>query len=102
MSGQVAGIRQTGTGIVNGVERIKLTFQASVGELESYDEIEIFGTPHIRSRIMGGVHGDVATCSIILNACHSILKSCTRPSHDGRCADDNKYWSRLIMKWTER
>lgn len=75
MSGQVAGIRQTGTGIVNGVERIKLTFQASVGELESYDEIEIFGTPHIRSRIMGGVHGDVATCSIILNACHSILKA---------------------------
>ena len=75
MSGQVAGIRQTGTGIVNGQERIKLTFEASVGESESYDEIEIFGTPHIRSRIIGGVHGDVATCSIILNACKSILKA---------------------------
>ncbi len=75
MSGQVSGIRQTGIGIVNGQERIKLTFQASVGEPDSYDEIEIFGTPHIRSRILGGVHGDVATCSIILNACRSILKA---------------------------
>jgi 4-hydroxy-tetrahydrodipicolinate reductase len=52
-----------------------LIFQASVGEPDSYDEIEIFGTPHIRSRIMGGVNGDVATCSIILNACHSIRKA---------------------------
>ncbi|MEP6648119.1 MAG: dihydrodipicolinate reductase, partial [Saprospiraceae bacterium] len=40
---------------------------------DAYDEIEIFGTPHIRSRILGGVHGDVATCSIILNACRSII-----------------------------
>jgi len=75
ISGQVAGIRQTGRGIVDGQERIKLSFQASVGEPDPYDEIEIFGTPHIRSRILGGVHGDVATCSIILNACKSILKA---------------------------
>jgi 4-hydroxy-tetrahydrodipicolinate reductase len=75
ISGQVSGIRQTGIGIVNGQEKIKLLFQASVGEPDSYDEIEIFGLPHIRSRILGGVHGDVATCSIILNACKSILKA---------------------------
>ena len=74
-SGQVAGVRQTGRGIVEGQERIKLSFQATVGEPESYDEIEIFGVPHIRSRIIGGVHGDVATCSIILNACKSVLNS---------------------------
>lgn len=72
-SGQVAGIRQTGRGYVNGEEKIKLLFQASVAERESYDEVEIFGEPHIRSRIIGGVHGDVATCSIILNACKSVL-----------------------------
>lgn len=72
-SGQVAGIRQTGRGFVDGQERIKLAFQAAVGEPESYDEVEIFGVPHIRSRIIGGVHGDVATCSIILNACKSVL-----------------------------
>ncbi len=71
--GQVAGIRQTGKGFVNGKECIRLSFQASVGEAESYDEIEIFGIPHIRSRIIGGVHGDVATSSIILNACKSVL-----------------------------
>ena len=75
LSGNVAGVRQTGRAWMNGEEKIRLIFQASVGEPDSYDEIEIFGTPHIRSRIMGGVNGDVATCSIILNACHSILKA---------------------------
>jgi 4-hydroxy-tetrahydrodipicolinate reductase len=74
-SGMVAGVRQTGVGWVNGEEKIKLSFQASVGEQDSYDEIEIFGIPHIRSRIMKGVHGDIATCAIILNACRSILKA---------------------------
>lgn len=75
MSGQVAGIRQTGRGFVNGEEKIRLSFQAAVGEPDSYDEVEIFGVPHIRSRILGGVHGDVATCSIILNACKSVIKA---------------------------
>jgi hypothetical protein len=75
VSGQASGVRQTGIGMVNGEEKIKLTFQATVGEPESYDEIEIFGTPHIRSRIMKGIHGDIATCAIILNACKSILKA---------------------------
>lgn len=75
ISGQAAGVRQTGIGRINGEEKIKLSFQATVGEQESYDEVEIFGTPHIRSRIMRGVHGDIATCSIILNACKSILKA---------------------------
>ena len=75
ISGQVAGLRQIGRAWVNGEERIRLVFQASVGERDVYDEIEIFGTPHIRSRIMGGVHGDIATCAIILNACSSLLRA---------------------------
>ncbi|HJW28201.1 MAG TPA: hypothetical protein VJ508_03010, partial [Saprospiraceae bacterium] len=75
LSGHVSGVRQTGQAWMEGEERIRLIFQASVGEPDSYDEIEIFGTPHIRSRIMGGVHGDAATCSIILNACHSIRRA---------------------------
>ncbi len=75
ISGQASGVRQTGLGVMNGEEKIKLIFQATVGEAESYDEIEIFGTPHIRSRIMQGINGDIATCAIILNACKSILKA---------------------------
>ncbi len=75
ISGMVAGVRQTGRGLVNGEEKIRLIFQASIGEQDPYDEVEIFGLPHIRSRIMGGVHGDTATCSIILNACAAILKT---------------------------
>jgi 4-hydroxy-tetrahydrodipicolinate reductase len=46
-SGHVAGIRQMGRAWMNGQEKIRLIFQASVGEPDSYDEIEIFGTPHI-------------------------------------------------------
>lgn len=73
--GHAAGVRQVGRAWVDGEEKIRLSFQASVGEDDSYDEIEIFGVPHIRSRILGGVHGDIATCSIILNACHSVLRA---------------------------
>ncbi len=75
ISGHASGVRQIGIGLINGEEKIKLSFQATVGEPESYDEIEIFGMPHIRSRIMQGIHGDIATCAIILNACKSILKA---------------------------
>lgn len=71
--GNASGVRQVGLGYVNGEERIRLTFQAAVGERESYDEVKIIGTPNITSRIMGGVNGDIATCAITLNAAHSVI-----------------------------
>ena len=73
--GNASGVRQVGSGYVNGVEKIRLVFQAAVGEPESYDEIRITGTPDIRSRISGGVNGDIATCAITLNAVHTILNA---------------------------
>ena len=73
--GMAAGVRQTGNGYVNDEIKIKLIFQAAVGEPSSYDEVQIGGEPDIWSRIEGGVNGDIATCSIVLNALPSILKA---------------------------
>ena len=74
-AGNASGVRQVGSGYVDGVERIRLVFQAAVGEPESYDEIRITGTPDINSRISGGVNGDIATCAITLNAVHAVLNA---------------------------
>jgi 4-hydroxy-tetrahydrodipicolinate reductase len=75
LPGQAAGVNQIGNGYVNGEVKVKLTFQAAVGEPESYDEVIITGEPNIHSRISGGVNGDIATCAITLNAIHSILNA---------------------------
>jgi len=72
-AGYASGVRQIGLGFVGDEEKIRLEFQAAVGEKESYDEVRISGTPDIISRIKGGVNGDVATCAITLNAAHSVL-----------------------------
>lgn len=73
--GKAMGVCQVGRGWVNGEEKVRLTFQAAVGEPESYDEIKILGTPEITSRINGGVNGDVATCAITINAIGQIMNA---------------------------
>ncbi len=73
--GQATGVNQVGNGYVNGTLRIKLTFQAAIGERDSYDEVLITGTPNVYSRIAGGINGDVGTCAITLNAIHSVLRA---------------------------
>ncbi len=73
--GHATGVRQEGNGYVNGEAKIRLVFQATVGEKESYDEVVIDGTPNIRSKVEGGVNGDVATCAITLNAIPQLLRS---------------------------
>lgn len=73
LPGQASGVNQIGNGYINGEVKVKLTFQAAVGEPESYDEVIITGEPNIRSRIQGGVNGDIGTCAITLNAIHSVL-----------------------------
>ncbi len=73
--GEAAGVRQVGRGYVDGEARITLTFQATVGEPETFDEVIIRGNPDLVSRIQGGVNGDVATCAIILNSIPQVLRS---------------------------
>lgn len=74
-AGYAMGVRQIGTANFKGEEKIRLVFEAAVGSGISYDEVKIKGTPDINSKIDGGVHGDIATCSIVLNAIPKILKS---------------------------
>jgi 4-hydroxy-tetrahydrodipicolinate reductase len=69
------GVLQIGRGFIDGDEKITLHFRAAVGEEESYDEIEIEGTPSFSSRISGGINGDIATSAITVNAVAAILKA---------------------------
>jgi hypothetical protein len=73
--GMACGVQQVGRGFVGDREVIRLNFRAAVGELESYDQVHIDGEPEIKSRIAGGVNGDIATCAITLNAVRSILQA---------------------------
>ncbi len=73
--GMARGVHQVGRGFVGDKEVITLNFKAAVGEPESYDQVHIDGEPGIKSRIAGGVNGDIATCAITLNAVRSILQA---------------------------
>lgn len=73
--GRASGLQQIGRGFAGGVERITLTFRASIGEPHPEDTMEIVGRPPIVSSIQGGVNGDVATCAITLNAVPRLLAS---------------------------
>ena len=72
--GYVCGIVQDGVGYRDGKAVITLHMEAYLGAPESYDAVEILGSPSIRSKIAGGVHGDVATASITVNSIPKILE----------------------------
>jgi 4-hydroxy-tetrahydrodipicolinate reductase len=72
-AGRVAGIKQIGRAFIGSKEKIRLVFQAAVGESKPYDEIRLFGDPQIVSRIDGGINGDTATCAVTLNAIPSVM-----------------------------
>lgn len=75
LKGMARGVHQVGKGFVGDSEVITLTFRAAVGEIESYEQIQIDGEPNIESRITGGVNGDIATCAITLNVVRSVLQA---------------------------
>jgi hypothetical protein len=74
-AGYVCGIVQDGTGFRNGEPVITLHMEAYLGAPESYDSVEITGVPAIRSKIAGGVHGDIATASIVVNSIPKVLEA---------------------------
>jgi 2,4-diaminopentanoate dehydrogenase len=73
-AGYVCGLVQDGIGYRNGHQVITLHMEAYLGAPESYDQVEIIGSPTIKNRISGGVHGDVATASITVNSIPKILE----------------------------
>jgi 2,4-diaminopentanoate dehydrogenase len=73
-AGYVCGLVQDGIGYQGDRPVISLHMEAYLGAPESYDAVEITGSPAIRSRIAGGVHGDVATASIVVNSLPKVLE----------------------------
>lgn len=66
--GQVAGVRQTARGLVGRREVIVLELHMELGAQESYDAIHLAGVPPVHMHIEGGIHGDLATAAIVVNA----------------------------------
>jgi 4-hydroxy-tetrahydrodipicolinate reductase len=73
--GQVSGIIQDGVGFRAGRAVIRLHMEASLGAPATYDAVRITGSPPLSVRIDGGVHGDVATASIVVNSIPKVLSS---------------------------
>jgi len=73
-AGKVCGIIQDGVGYRDGKPVITLHMEAYLGAPESYDAVRVKGSPNINSKISGGVHGDVATASMVVNSIPLVLQ----------------------------
>jgi 4-hydroxy-tetrahydrodipicolinate reductase len=71
--GYVCGIVQDGVGYRNGEPVITLHMEAYLGAPESYDAVDVKGSPALKMKIAGGVHGDIATASIAVNSIPKVL-----------------------------
>ncbi len=71
--GYVCGIIQDGIGYRKGEAVIKLHMEAYLGSPDTYDSVDIEGSPNLSVRISGGIHGDVATASIVVNSIPRVL-----------------------------
>ena len=71
--GDVSGLVQEGIGYVAGEPLITLHLEAYLGAPESFDSVLIEGSPRIHSKIAGGVHGDIATASMVVNSIPTVL-----------------------------
>src|SRR5262249_44900344 len=71
--GYVCGIVQDGTGYRRGVAVIQLHMEAYLGAPETYDSVVVEGSPPLAMKIDGGIHGDVATASIVVNSIPKVL-----------------------------
>ena len=74
-AGQVAGVRQVARGFMGGREMLNLELQMYVGAPDPRDSVEIDGDPPVQMTIAGGLHGDVATAAIVLNAASSVIRA---------------------------
>jgi hypothetical protein len=71
--GYVCGIVQEGVGYRKGQPAIRLRLEAYLGAPETYDAVEIEGSPSLSMKIDGGIHGDIATVAIVVNSIPKVL-----------------------------
>ena len=74
-AGLVCGLVQDGVGYRKGQPVIRLHMEAYLGAPESYDAVRIAGNPPLSMKLSGGVHGDVATASIVVNSIPKIIQA---------------------------
>src|SRR5438067_111524 len=70
--GQAAGVHQRAIGWVGGQERLVFDLKMLLEADEPGDEVRIVGDPPLHLRLLG-VHGDVATAAIVVNAIPRVL-----------------------------
>jgi 4-hydroxy-tetrahydrodipicolinate reductase len=73
--GYVSGIIQDAVGYRHGTAVITMHMEAYLGASESYDEVRVHGLPNLTLRIPGGVPGDIATASIVVNSIPKVLSA---------------------------
>jgi 4-hydroxy-tetrahydrodipicolinate reductase len=73
--GQVAGLKSIAHGIRKGVSIIVLEFISNAIVDEEYDSVVIEGRPNVHEKIVGGVHGDVGTVSMIVNMIPKVINA---------------------------
>jgi hypothetical protein len=71
--GYVCGIVQDGVGYRKSEPVIRMHLEAYLGAPDSYDSVEIEGSPRLSMRMAGGIPGDVATASIVVNSIPKVL-----------------------------
>ncbi|MCL4458304.1 MAG: dihydrodipicolinate reductase [Chloroflexi bacterium] len=71
--GHALGVKQIGQGLTKGEERIRLELQMYLGATSPQDSIFIMGAPDVDMTIKGGVHGDLATAAVVLNAVPQVI-----------------------------
>jgi len=73
--GYVCGIVQDGVGYRKGEPAIRLHMEAYLGAPDTYDSIEIEGSPRLSVKVAGGIHGDIATTAIVINSIPKVLSA---------------------------
>jgi 2,4-diaminopentanoate dehydrogenase len=74
-AGYVCGIIQDGVGYRKGKPVITLHLEAYLGAPTSYDSVTIEGSPALSMTFDGGIHGDIATASIVINSIPKVLSA---------------------------
>jgi len=72
-AGKVCGIIQDGIGYSKGKPVITLHMEAYLGAPETYDSVQVEGSPKLHVKAIGGYHGDIATHSITVNSIPKVL-----------------------------
>ena len=73
--GYVSGIIQDGVGYRHGTPVIAMHMEAYLGAPDPYDEVRLKGVPNLTLRIPGGVPGDIATASMVVNSIPKVLRA---------------------------